>query len=304
MGQPELFAKRTFAEETALVTHEALCWQGPPEIGLTKVQSDGLLLVRNPDALADLPAPWCLARTHDEILVELKMPGDHLDIRALQRALLRRQARQVQRVEATDPPWTGEEPLWLVAPHVPDMLGRLREVRTVGPGCYEVVSAFPFLWIAANELPLDEALVPFLVVRSGRALEEFALWVVARRPWEWVMEMVEYTTMSATFLEELERRHPPTDDPQVRANRRWIGRLVLKHDPEFRREVAEEAQAELRQETVLLEARRLLRRVLTVRSLALAPDDEARIDACTDQATLERWHDQAISASTVAEALR
>jgi hypothetical protein len=158
------------------------------------------------------------------------------------------------------------------------------------------VSTFPFLWIAANELPLVDALVPFLVARSGRALEEFALWVVARRPWEWVMDMVEYTTMSATFLEELERRHPPTDDPEIRARRRWIGRLVLKHDPEFRREVLDEG--------MLLEARRLLRRVLTVRGLALAPDDEARIDACTESATLERWLEQAMSAATTAEALR
>jgi len=304
VGQPELFAKRTFAEETELVTRGAVCWQDAPEIGLTKVQGDGLLLVRRPDDLADLPRPWCLARTHDELLVELKMPGDHLDVRALQRALLRRQARQVQRVEAADPPWTGEVPLWLVAPHVPEMLGRLREVRAVGPGCYEVVSEFPFLWIAANELPLEDALVPFLVARSGRALEEFALWAVARRPWEWMMDMVEYTTMSATFLEELERRHPPTDDPEIRARRRWIGRLMMKGDPEFQRELVGEAQAAVRQEGVLLEARRMLRRVLTLRGLALAPDDEARIDACTDPATLERWLEHAMSAATTAEALR
>jgi hypothetical protein len=51
------------------------------------------------------------------------------------------------------------------------------------------------------------------------------------------------------------------------------------------------------------EARSALRRVLARRKLTLSPEDEARVDATTDLATIERWHDQAIDAATAAEAL-
>ena len=40
------------------------------------------------------------------------------------------------------------------------------------------------------------------------------------------------------------------------------------------------------------------------RKLARSGKDEARIDACADLATLERWLDQAIDAKGAAEALR
>jgi hypothetical protein len=32
-------------------------------------------------------------------------------------------------------------------------------------------------------------------------------------------------------------------------------------------------------------------------------DDDARIEACTDLATLERWHDRAVTAVSVGDAL-
>jgi hypothetical protein len=54
----------------------------------------------------------------------------------------------------------------------------------------------------------------------------------------------------------------------------------------------------------LVEARSALRRVLARRKLALAAEDGARIDACTELATLERWHDQAIDAQSADDALR
>ncbi|WP_438024939.1 hypothetical protein [Sorangium sp. So ce233] len=190
MGQPDQFAKRTFADGTERITGGAVAWQDPPEIGLVKVQSDGLLLVRHPDRVAALPAPWPEARLHEEILVELKMPGDHLGFPAVERALLRRQARQVQRAEESARGWLGQEPLWLVAPHVPDWLRAQRALVAIGPACYRVEpSPFPFLWIAANELPLRDELVPFLVARSGRALDEFARWVAPRMPLAWVLGM-------------------------------------------------------------------------------------------------------------------
>lgn len=51
------------------------------------------------------------------------------------------------------------------------------------------------------------------------------------------------------------------------------------------------------------EARRMLGRVLARRNLAPTNEEQARIDACTDVATLERWVEQAISAKSVAEAV-
>ena len=59
-----------------------------------------------------------------------------------------------------------------------------------------------------------------------------------------------------------------------------------------------------RDEGRLTQARVAVRRVLAARKLAPSPTDEARIDACTDLATLERWHEQALTAQSVAEALK
>ena len=50
--------------------------------------------------------------------------------------------------------------------------------------------------------------------------------------------------------------------------------------------------------------RSTLRRVLALRKLGLKPDGEARIDACTDLATLQRWLDQAVLAASADEALQ
>lgn len=301
MGQPDQFAKRTFAQETARVTRGAVTWEDPPEISLVKVQGDGLFLVRDPRGLAALAAPWPEAFAHEEILLELKMPGDHLDIPTLQRALLRRQARQVERVEAHKPPWRGEEPLWLVAPHLPEMLAEIREVVSFAPGCYRVgPSAFSFLWIAANELALREELIPFLVARSGRALEEFGRWVVLRRPVEWVLDMVEYTAMSTTVREELLRTITTSDDPEVRARQRHAAEVLVDVYPEAAWKIHDEG----RNEGQLATARTLLRRVLAARKLAVSADEDQRIAACTDLAMLERWVERAATSASADEALR
>jgi len=53
----------------------------------------------------------------------------------VERALLRRQARQLQRLDE-DASWLGEEPLWLVAPHLPEWLEEMRRSVGFAPGCY------------------------------------------------------------------------------------------------------------------------------------------------------------------------
>lgn len=59
MGHQDQFAKRTFAEQTELVTQGAILWRDPPELQLVKAQLDG------------------------------QMPGDHLDLPVFERAVLR-----------------------------------------------------------------------------------------------------------------------------------------------------------------------------------------------------------------------
>ena len=305
MGHQELFAKRTFAEETARVTGGAVIWQDPPEVQLEKVQSDGWILIRRPDLLAALTAPWPEARPYDEIVIELKLAGDHVDRKEVETALLRRQARQVQRVkearESRRPPWLGHEPLWLIGPHLPEWLEQVYTPTCFAPGCYRVEPFGPwFLWIAANELPLRDELVPFLVARSGRALDEFGRWVAPRRSLDWVLSMLEYLAMSTTVQEELLWRFGKSDDPEVEARRQRILEVLLEASPQTQQRLIDKGVETGRLE----EARAALRRVLARRQLAVNPDDEARIEACSEIATLEHWLDQAVTAGSASEALQ
>ncbi|WP_437280606.1 hypothetical protein WME90_08605 [Sorangium sp. So ce375] len=301
MGQPDLFAKRTFAEETERVTAGAVMWQDPPEIRLERVQADGLLAIRRPGLLAHLPPPWPAAQAYEEIVVELKLAGDHLDMSAVERALLRRQARQVQRVEERAPSWPGETPLWLAAPHVPGWLRQARHPVRFAPGCYAVEPLGRcFVWVAANELPLRDELVPFLVARSGQPLDEFARWVAPRRPLEWVLSMLQYLPMSMTAREELLWRFARTGDPEIDARQDRILEVLLTANPKMKQRLVDEGRLEGR----LDEARAALRRVLAHRQIPLASEDEARIEACVDLATLERWLGQALAASSAQQALR
>jgi hypothetical protein len=305
MGQLELFAQRTFAEETERTTGGAAGWQDPPEIRLEKVTSDGFLVTRRPQLLAQLPAPWPEAQPHSEVMIELKLAGNHLDREAVERALLRRQARQLQRIKEQDASWRGEEPLWLIAPHLPPWLDEMRTPVRLAPGCYWIEPQWQrFLWIAANELPLVDELIPFLLARSGQALDEFCRWVAPRRPLDWVLNMVEYLPMSMLTQEELLGRFGPVDDPQIEARRQRILDFLLETSPQKKQQLIDKALSEGRLEGRLTEARAALRRVLAGRQLTPSKDDDARIDACIDLATLERWLDRAITATNVSDVLR
>jgi hypothetical protein len=207
MGQQAQFAREVFAEETERVTGGAVRWQALPENRLKKLQSDGFLVIRQPQLLEHLAAPWPEAQPHSEVMLALKPVGSPLDRVVVEEALLVRQARQVQRLEEQGASWLGEEPLWLVAPHLPDWLQASRSPVRVAPGCYRIEpESHCFVWIAANELPLREELVPFLMARSGRALDEFARWVASRRPLEWMRAMLAYLPVSMLVREDLQAR--------------------------------------------------------------------------------------------------
>lgn len=301
MGQVEQFAKQMFAEETAAVTHGGVVWRGPVELGLAEVRLDGLLVVRESATLADLAPPWTEAAGHEEVVLELKMPGDHLDMRPVRRALLRRQAREVVRVEAPGSTWDGEVPLWIVAPRVPATLREKRSVAKVARGCYRVEPAsFPFLWIAANELPLADELMPFLVARSGKPLQEMLYWAAARKPFALVERMVKYLSMA---LVEQRGQQPDllAEDIVFRNEREraeWIFQEFLQDVPALRDVIADVQDAKAVDDT-----RQVVHRILTRRNLAPTAEERERIDACTDVTTLKRWAEQAAVAASVAEAL-
>lgn len=105
--------------------------------------------------------------------------------------------------------------------------------------------------------------------------------------------------MSMPTREELLRRFAPVDAPEVMARRHHSLKVLLEMDPQLWQQL----QLESRLEGRLTEARAALRRVLVRRQLTLSEDDDARIEACTELPTLERWRDQAVTAVSVSDAL-
>ncbi|HWO17981.1 MAG TPA: hypothetical protein VNO30_04375 [Kofleriaceae bacterium] len=101
--------------------------------------------------------------------------------------------------------------------------------------------------------------------------------------------------MSTLAREELLWRFGKVDDPEIEARRQHILKVLLEQSPQTKQQLLEESRVD--------GARAVLRRVLALRNLTASRDDDARIEACTDLATLERWHDQAITAATIADAL-
>jgi len=298
VGQLDQFAKETFARETAEVTRGAVAWQLPPEVGMSEVRLDGLLRVLDPAPLAALAAPWCRIGEADELALEIKMPGDHLDLLALDRALLRRLARQIQRREDPMDELDGEVPLWFIAPHVPAIITERRTLTRIAPGCYRVGPEWmATVWVAANELPLVDELVPFLIARTGRPLDAFVRWVIERRPINWLFRMLELLPMTtATYDNYRFNVGEKTDDPDIRARQRMLLGWLLDALPEQREELISVGE--------IHEARTALRDVLAARGLTLRAADEARVDACSDHEMLRRWHKQAVVAASAVEALR
>ena len=173
-------------------------------------------------------------------------------------------------------------------------------LRRAAPGCYCVEPwGRSFLWIAANELPLVDELVPFLMARSGQALDEFGRWVAPRRPLEWVLTMLEYLPMSTMAREELLWRFGKAEDPEVEARRQHILEVLLEASPETQQQLIDQG----RQEGELAQARAALRRVLDHRRFTPSKDEDTRIETCTDLAVLERWQERAFNATSVSDAL-
>jgi hypothetical protein len=297
MGSLDQFAKATFALETEVITAGAITWEGPQEVGLTEVRLDGLLTVRDPGRVTGLAPPWKDAGRHADVVVEVKMPGDHLNPLEIRRAELRRAAWHVRRHQREGPDWLGDVGLWHVAPHVPDVLRRLAPLHEVGPGCYAIGHPNAgSLWIAANELPLDVTLLPFLIARSGMKLVEMATWAAGLGRPQWVDDMLRMVRMDAEAVQRIRKQYG-LDEPAPEQREWWAFLDELKQN------ALQKGAERGEQEGRTLEARKALRRVLARRQLAMSAEQEARIDACADLATLERWLDQAVTAASADESL-
>jgi hypothetical protein len=122
---------------------------------------------------------------------------------------------------------------------LPEWIKKRRTPRLVAPGCYRVEpSWFQGLWVAANELPLCDELVPFLMCRSGRALDEFVRWAAPRRPLDWLLDVIEYWPMSTAVKNELfPRIAHQQDNPRREARRQEVIRYLFEHSPWLQREV-------------------------------------------------------------------
>ncbi|MCU0659037.1 MAG: hypothetical protein MUF64_28415 [Polyangiaceae bacterium] len=246
MGKPDPFGKDIFAEETSLVTGGAFSFEIPPELPVFEVRIDGLLLAHDPDKVLTLPPPWSLASPLVPVIVDLKMQRDHLDLHAVELLLHRRQSWQAAQLRK-DGAYALQPGAWVVAAHVPEWSTSAESPwrwERVAPGCYRLQPCwFPLLWIAANELPLEEALLPFLVTRRGRALVDFCVWALQRRPMAWTWRMLQYVPMTQAQREQFLRYFPPTDDPEVLENREQIARGLLKVFPKLRDEMLERIAA-------------------------------------------------------------
>lgn len=67
-------------------------------------------------------------------------------------------------------------PLWFIAAHVPAVIQQ-RRALTLRLGCYRVGPEWlATMWIAADELPLEDELVPFSLSRGrgARSTRSFA----------------------------------------------------------------------------------------------------------------------------------
>jgi hypothetical protein len=248
MGAPDLLAKHVFSEELPALFCGAVTFQPGMDLGLAELRLDGVLVVLQPLDLSSLLAPWSLLRRGFTV-VEVKMPGDHTDEAAFERALLRRQALRVVLLERK-PAVAEPVSLWMVAPHLPSWLPKAHRLTPCGPGCYRVEAGEnEVLWIAANELPLDEALLPLLVARSGKKLAELVRWSLGKRSVPWVTRLLQWSSMSLEMTQELEaelkayglRRGETPEEKEVA--RRAV-RLAMLMAPDVGEELTRESKAD------------------------------------------------------------
>ncbi len=141
---------------------------------------DSIVVVSVKGALFELSAPWSLIQSN-HVVVEYKMQRDHLDLQQVIHAETRRSAYHGYLLKREDSVPIGPPALWIVSGYLPEYLRTCRTVSLVSAGVHDLGQVYyQCFWIAANDLPLREELIPFLVARTGKYLEEFVRWVADR----------------------------------------------------------------------------------------------------------------------------
>ena len=158
-----------------------------------------------------------------------------------------------------------------------------------------------------GQLPRERSTLLVRLLAGGRGLPE-AMKDLSALPPD-APEHALATPVLLSFTTKLSSKHRPTHEEQefIMATQNIVQELVEKGRREALREVEQlvkDGRREGRLEGRLTEARAALRSVLTRRGLSPSAEDEAKIDACARTATLRRWHDQAIDATSAAEALK
>ena len=106
-----------------------------------------------------------------------------------------------------------------------------------------------------------------------------------------------------SMREEFLKKFASSDDPESEALEQLIVETLLEAHPYMKKRLWK-TYIEAFDKGRLLAVRATLCQVLRGRGLALQPADEARIEACEHLDTLMQWHARAVTASSVAEALR
>jgi hypothetical protein len=242
--------KKVFEDETPLATKNALTFLRDPTSSLQSAEGDGLLLAKAENVnLSSMSAPWrFFPREKPEVMIELKMRGDHTDEYAVQRALLQRHALEFERRDKAHKqklPYKHSIPIWFVSAHFPRWLEMRAKFNRIEPGCYRYTwFMFDWYWFVSNELPLEEALIPFLMTRDGEALDDFFKWVTPLRRRHWVLPIMKVFHMNKDFIREVLRLDPTPEDPQHKADWAEITQELLDQDPELKARLMLKAKAE------------------------------------------------------------
>jgi predicted transposase/invertase (TIGR01784 family) len=117
---------------------------------------------------------------------------------------------------------------------------------------------------------------------------------LSENPFRSALEVARTATFSPGELEVYERAKMAEQDAR--------GMLSFAQR-EGRQEGRQEGLAEGHKLGVVEAKRAMLLRLLASKGLVATPSQRARIDACTDIATLDRWFDNVLTATTVAEAI-
>jgi hypothetical protein len=124
-------------------------------------------------------------------------------------------------------------------------------ITVEAPGCHRIHAGLgPVWWITANDLPLEEALLPFLLARSGKHRVELAQWLSQKRDFSTVREMIKVFRMNKVNLQDYLRYEKEDEEAGDRALREFLEAgleafpdILQKREEEIRRELQEAQRA-------------------------------------------------------------